>query len=69
MRYVGLDVHYRSSTYCVLEENGREVECETIRGHWPQLLDRLKRIEGPWRICFEATCGYGYLYQIGRAHV
>lgn len=63
MRYIGLDVHYRSSTYCVLEENGREVQCETVRGHWPQLLDRLRTVTGPWRICFEATCGYGYLYR------
>jgi len=63
MRYVGLDVHYGSSTYCVLEANGQEVQCETIRGHWPKLLDWLKVIEGPWRICFEATCGYGYLYR------
>jgi hypothetical protein len=33
MRYIGLDVHYGSSTYCLLEENGQEVRCETIRGH------------------------------------
>ncbi len=63
MRYIGLDVHYGSSTYCVLDENGREVKCETIRGHWPKVLERLRRIEGAWTICFEATCGYGYLYR------
>ena len=63
MRYIGLDVHYSSSTFCILEENGREVLCETIRGHWPKLLDRLRTVEGPWTICFEATCGYGYLYR------
>jgi transposase len=63
MRYIGLDVHYGSSTYCILEENGREVTCETIRGHWPKLLERLRTVEGPWTICFEATCGYGYLYR------
>ncbi|HEV58494.1 MAG TPA: IS110 family transposase [Phycisphaerales bacterium] len=63
MRYVGLDVHYRSSTYCILDESGHEVACETIRGHWPKLLARLSEIEGPWAICFEANCGYGYLYR------
>jgi hypothetical protein len=63
MRYVGLDVHYGTSTNCVLEENGQEVQCETVRGHWPKLLDRLRTVEGPWTICFEATCGYGYLYR------
>jgi transposase len=63
MRYVGLDVHYGTSTYCVLDENGRELQCETVRGHWPQLLERLKTVAGRWTICFEATCGYGYLYR------
>jgi len=61
MYYVGLDVHYRTSTYCILNADGREVTCETIRGHWPKLLDRLSVLKGPWTVCFEATCGYGYL--------
>jgi len=63
MYYVGLDVHYRTSTICILNDNGREVKCETIRGHWPKLLDRLALLQGPWMICFEATCGYGYLHR------
>jgi transposase len=63
MWYVGLDVHYGTSTYCVLDENGRELQCETVRGHWPKLLERLKTPTGRWTICFEATCGYGYLYR------
>ncbi len=63
MRYIGLDVHYGTSTYCVLDENGRELQCETVRGHWPKLLERLKTVAGRWTICFEATCGYGYLYR------
>ena len=63
MYYVGLDVHYRTSTYCILNAHGREVKCETIRGHWAKLLDRLSIIKGKWTVCFEATCGYGYLYR------
>lgn len=63
MYYVGLDVHYRTSTYCILDEQGREVKCETVRGHWPKLLEHLAMITEPWTICFEATCGYGYLYR------
>jgi transposase len=63
MCYVGLDVHYRTSTYCILDDTGREVACETIRGHWPKLLERLSQVPKPWSICFEATCGYGYLYR------
>jgi hypothetical protein len=26
-------------------------------------LERLRTVAGPWTICFEATCGYGYLYR------
>ncbi len=63
MHYVGLDVHYRTSTYCILNHNGREVKCETVRGHWPKFLECLAMIKGPWTICFEATCGYGYLHR------
>ena len=36
---------------------------KTIRGHWPKLLDRLAAIKGKWAVCFEATCGYGYLHR------
>lgn len=63
MYYVGLDVHYRTSTYCILNHHGREVKCETVRGHWPRLLERLAMLKGPWTVCFEATCGYGYLHR------
>lgn len=63
MYYVGLDVHYRTSTYCVLDADGHEIKSETVRGHWPKLLDRLGVLKGPWTVCFEATCGYGYLYR------
>jgi transposase len=63
MYYVGLDVHYRTSTYCILNSDGHEVKNETIRGHWPKLLDRLSVLKGSWTVCFEATCGYGYLYR------
>lgn len=63
MYYVGLDVHYRTSTYCILNANGSELKCETVRGHWTKLLDRLAAIKGKWMVCFEATCGYGYLHR------
>ena len=55
--------HYRTSTYCILNPDGRELKCETIRGHWPKLLARLATLKEPWTVCFEATCGYGFLYR------
>ncbi len=45
MYYVGLDVHYRTSTYCILNANGRELKCETVRGHWTKLLAELADVK------------------------
>jgi transposase len=62
MLYVGLDVHQRRSSICILDDNGKTVKQELVRGPWPQLIDRLRSIEGPISVCYEASCGYGHLY-------
>lgn len=62
MRYVGLDVHYRTSSICILDENGRCVKRETVHGGWARLLERAKEIPRPFAVCFEASCGYGHLH-------
>ena len=62
MLHIGLDVHYRTSTICILDGHGRKVKHETVRGGRPKLLARLDAIDAPFQICFEASCGYGPLY-------
>ena len=62
MQYVGLDVHQKRSSICILDENGKLVKQELLMGRWPQLIDRLRRIQAPFSICYEASCGYGYLH-------
>ena len=62
MNYVGLDVHYRMSTICILNQNGQKIKQETVRGGWVKLLTRLESAPRPFAVCFEASCGYGYLY-------
>ena len=62
MLYVGLDVHQKRSSICILDDNGKTVKQELIRGPWPQLMDRLRGIEAPFSVCYEASCGYGHLY-------
>lgn len=62
MLTIGLDAHQRLYVICVLNENGAVVHEARIRGHWPKLLDYLKQLEEPFQICFEASCGYGHLY-------
>jgi transposase len=47
---------------CILNEHGSVVDQVRIRGHWPKLLEYLRQLEEPFQICFEASCGYGHLY-------
>ena len=63
MQYVGMDVHWRQTTICILDENGRRVKMMNVRGPWQKVLEELGRIEGCWQVCFEASCGYGWLYE------
>ena len=62
MHYVGLDVHQRTSTLHILNEYGRKVKEKTIRGSWDKVVMWLAGLKEPFAICFEATCGYGPLY-------
>jgi transposase len=64
MWYVGLDAHVRQSTFCVLDENGKQVEKRTVHGTWDRVLGELGRIKEPFAICFEASTGYGYLFSV-----
>jgi transposase len=63
MKCVGLDVHTRQSTFCVLDENGKKLGTRTIVGGWDKLLLALSQVKGPFSICFEASTGYGYLHE------
>ena len=62
MNYVGLDVHQRMSAYCILNDNGKLVKRGTVRSGWRAAVDALRRQPGPLAVCFEASCGYGPLY-------
>jgi len=60
--YVGLDAHQKRSSLCILNEDGKVVKQEQVNGPWPRVVDRLAKLDQPFRLCFEASCGYGYLY-------
>jgi transposase len=63
MFYVGIDVHQWVSMVCVLDEYGRKVMQFTVRGPWPKLIETLERVPRPFAVCFEASTGYGFLYE------
>lgn len=62
MLYVGLDVHSKSIAVCVLNEQGDVVDRHRLR-HVQQLPELLVRMPA-FAVCFEASCGYGYLYEM-----
>lgn len=62
MLYVGLDVHQKRTSMCILNEDGKTVKQELIKGAWPAVVDRLRGIGHPFSVCYEASCGYGHLY-------
>ncbi len=33
-----------------------------VRGHWSEVIKLFRGINHPLAICYEASCGYGYLY-------
>jgi len=60
---VGLDVHFDKSSLCVLDANGKVVREQQVRGHWDQVVQELGKLKEPFRICYEASIGYGYLFE------
>lgn len=62
MLTVGLDVHQRTSSFCVLGPYGKQVTTKTVRGGWERVVQTLKGLEEPFQVCFEASCGYGPLH-------
>lgn len=41
MYFVGLDVHARRSSLCIVDQGGRPVKRLEVRGAWPKLLERV----------------------------
>ena len=63
MYYVGLDVHQGRSSMCILDENGKLVKRLEVKGAWPKLLAAVDaQVPKPFAVCYEASCGYGYLH-------
>ena len=62
MNHVGLDVHERLTAVHILDANGKKSKSFTYKGHWTGVVTQLKQVPAPFAVCFEASTGYGYLY-------
>ena len=59
MKFVGLDVHKRQSTFCVLNDDGSRHLMRTVHGSADTVVKALTEIKEPLVVCFEASTGYG----------
>jgi transposase len=62
MNYVGLDVGLRKSSLHILDSNGKAVKRKEVAGGWGKLIEAVRQIPRPFMLCYEASCGYGYLF-------
>lgn len=66
MLYVGLDYHLRSSDLCILNEDGKVIKRQQVKGRWGDVARELGRVREelrqPLEVVFEATGGYGPLH-------
>jgi transposase len=63
MLSIGLDYHTKLSVIWVLDENGKTILTKTIHGRMEIVIEELRKIKHRFRICFEASTGYGVLYE------
>ncbi len=66
MHFIGLDVHLRHTSVCILDENGSKVKQRQLRGSWNLIAEELKSLKGSVAVCYEASCSYGYLHDLFR---
>jgi transposase len=62
MLTVGLDVHHRTSSICVLNQDGKVVKESRLRGGFDDVVSSLAGLAEPFRVCYEASTGYGALH-------
>lgn len=62
MLTIGLDVHERSTSICILDESGDRVKEVRVDGHPRNTMRWLAKQRRPFQVCFEASTGYGWLH-------
>ncbi len=62
MLNIGLDLHERTSSICILDSSGRIQRREKISGHPRRVVEFLRTIDEPFCVCFEASTNYGWMH-------
>lgn len=63
MLYVGLDIHSKHISICILNDNGK-IERQLKVRQVDQMMKVLEELPDRFAVCFEASCGYGHYYEL-----
>jgi transposase len=63
MYWIGIDIHLRMSSVCILDENGKPFKEYHAKTSWRGVVEALKELSEPFCVCFEASTGYGAIYE------
>jgi transposase len=64
MYTIGLDVHQSRTSVCVLDGKGNTLRQEEVKGDYQAVAAYLAKIRRPFQVCYEASTGYGVLYDL-----
>jgi len=62
MFHVGLDVHLKYITVCILNHNGKVHQRCTLHSIG-EVVELLVSLPGPCQVCYEASTGYGFVFE------
>jgi len=62
MFHVGLDVHLKYITVCVLDRHGKVYRRCTLNSI-VEVIAELEKLPEPFQVCYEASTGYGFIYE------
>jgi hypothetical protein len=65
MLYVGLDIHDKRITLCVLGETGQVVRRARVRTI-DEMMQILESLPDRFEVCYEASCGDGHYHDLLR---
>lgn len=65
MFYIGLDIHSKHISICVLNETGQVVRRTRVRAI-NQMIQILEGLPDQFEVCYEASCGYGHYHDLLR---
>jgi transposase len=63
MLTIGLDVHQSRTSVCVLDAKGNRLREHEVKGGYEAVAGALAKLPEPFQVCFEASTGYGALYE------